>query len=359
MKHLLLNTIILCCIATTYAQREFAVCDSTIYNYNIDTTVIAGRNHLWYQTSSGLSLAYDFTTSDTNLYIRDFDIIRPDLWYTLVGRRSIGDESFLYKSTDRGVIWERDTSFYAASKYDTSAPAFQYHHSVNNVQKLGKDTIVLFLGYYESGMVYSLDGGNTWEPWFRNWITHYQGILECDNHYFLWSYSGDGFIAFMFPFPKTALFTPDTGNVVTNWYPGGLYNPGCPTWSNPRCIYIPIPVNIGRCKQYHFFADTLSAACAALNTTPVSEISATDVDIIKLWPNPASDNLYIELSDFDRNRISRIKIIDMTGREFYIPHTRYYNNSISVPVQQLTSGVHILLLHTDDGRSTMKKFVKE
>ncbi|MBK6400157.1 MAG: hypothetical protein IPF75_18370 [Bacteroidetes bacterium] len=71
-------------------QREYNTCDSTQFILNNDTTIIAGKRNLYVYTSSVTSHLYDFSTSDTNQYIRDFDIVKPDLWFTVVGSRYIG-----------------------------------------------------------------------------------------------------------------------------------------------------------------------------------------------------------------------------------------------------------------------------
>ena len=46
------------------------------------------------------------------------------------------------------------------------------------------DTIILFVGYYNSGIVYSIDGGAQWTHWFANSPAHYFGLIECGQSYY-------------------------------------------------------------------------------------------------------------------------------------------------------------------------------
>jgi len=180
----------------TAAQREFNVCDSTFYTFNSDTTIVAGKRQLYILSNSNLFPLFDFTTTNPDEYIRDFDILKPNLWYTVVGSRYIGSPTQLYKSINQGQSWDLDTNHFNASNVAFLSPAFlspAFLRSINNVQHLGGDTIVMFMHYYESGIIYSTDAGTTWTKWFDNLITHYQGMLECDNKYYIFGYEGDAF----------------------------------------------------------------------------------------------------------------------------------------------------------------------
>ncbi len=90
-------------VLSVYGQREYLVCDSTEYILNNDTSVIASRNQIYFSTSAGINLIYNFSHPDTNYYIRDFDIVNSNLWYTLIGSRYIGAPSILYRSGDQGT----------------------------------------------------------------------------------------------------------------------------------------------------------------------------------------------------------------------------------------------------------------
>ena len=116
MKSILSLLLFLAVATTCHSQREFNVNDSTFYVLDADTTIVAGARQLYLLTPGGLQTLRDFTADHPGQYIRDFDLVRPDLWYTVIGKPIIGDSTTLYRSTDRGASWARDTSFYSATR---------------------------------------------------------------------------------------------------------------------------------------------------------------------------------------------------------------------------------------------------
>lgn len=323
--------LVLSCLVT-HAQREFISCDSTFYPYNADSTIIAGRYRLYLQTSSGISLLRNFATSDTDEYIRDFDIVRPDRWYVLTGLRYIGSPSQLYRSDDRGQTWVTDTSFYPVM-YTSWGARLTYYNSINQLQRLGQDTIILFIGYYESALVYSVNGGNSWQFWFENQIVHYQGILECDDHYFLYSFEGDAFSPWMFSFPKNQLFSPDTGGAWNS--SANILHANCSGTVNARCIYG--PTSVSRCSVYQFFVDTLASACAALPSGLSEPKQPTNV--LSIAPNPATENVTIQ---WNGEVLSTVRIIDAFGRTFYPPHIVSGNGNWRINTAKLPAGHYMI-----------------
>lgn len=266
-----------------FAQRGFGVCDSTSYTLNIDTTIIAGRNHLYLHTNNTTNILYDFTTLDSNEYIRDFDIIKPDLWYTVVGSRYIGYSSSLYKSINRGLSWTLDTNHYNAANAQSLSP--QFLTSINNLQHLNGDTLLMFMYYYESGIIYSTDLGQTWTKWFDNLIAHYQGMFECNNKYYIFGYEGDAFPASMFGFEKNLLFTTDSTGLWSHF--NSIYHPPCYNGADTvNCIFA--QNNLTRCDAYTFFKDKIDSIC-----TPLS-VNILDKNILRIYPNPFISKINIE-----------------------------------------------------------------
>lgn len=324
----------------TSAQREYGVCDSTFYTFNSDTTVIAGQRKLYLQTSAGVTLLSDFTTPDTAFYIRDFDIIKPTQWYTLVGKRNIGSETYLYQSADRGQTWTLDTSYYAAI-LNSPASNNYYNKSINQLQRVGEDSIVLFMHYYESGIFFSVDGGSTWREWFRNLQTHYQGFLECDNYYFLYSFEGDALRPFMFPIHKSKLFTNVGG---TEWYmPNNSTHPRCIGMVNGRCIYA--SSSLSRCEVYNFFRDTLDGACATL---PLAFNTATpEATRFNIFPNPAPGGSQISITT---NRpVTNVRVLDYTGRQVDASFTKKGEGWYTVHIEERIGYIFTVIVTTPSG----------
>lgn len=336
IKNILLSCLLMLWLHDSYAQREYAICDSTSYSYNADTTIVAGRKHLYYQTAAGLTLCHNFTTTDTAEYIRDFDIVKPNLWYTLVGRKYIGGPTNLYRSTDKGVTWVEDTSFYTATRYHPTN-ATSYYNSVNQLQHIGNETIILFVGYYESGLVYSTDGGATWTEWFRNLITHYQGLLDCGDFYYLYGFNGDAFRSWMFRFAKSALFSENSGGAWVSF--ANLNHPNCSGSVHPDCVYVPGPADDTRCGQYVFLKNYVDSVCPTVGIANGPDLAASAG--IVLQPNPSNGRFIVSAQP---GNSARVRVYDIMGRE--VPSTVELLNdgNLSVSLGRPPSGIYTVMI---------------
>lgn len=318
-----------------FAQREFGICDSTYYTLNADTTIVAGRHHLYLYSNNTLATLYDFSSPDDREYIRDFDIIRPDLWYTVVGSRYIGGPTRLYKSTNRGQMWSLDTSHHNAANSGFLPP--QFFQSINNLQHLNGDTLMMFMSYYESGIIYSTDLGLSWTKWFHNLISHYQGMLECNDKYYIFGYQGDAFRAFMFGFDKNLLLTSDSTGLWNSFNHLG-YHPPCYNGADTvRCIYA--PHNSTRCESYHYFENKIDTLCSALSVGDIQPL------VYRVFPNPFQ---------------SKITIEGATGTEHH-SLTNIYGQTVwsgrFIEQQEfswLTNGVYFLTISEGDYRQMIK-----
>jgi hypothetical protein len=80
---------------------------------------------------------------------------------------------------------------------------------------------------------------------------------------------------------------------------------------------------------------------------------------MKVFPNPASDNLNIS---FVTNEASSIdcKILDVTGKLLYSKHMESDGGLVeeSVNVSEFATGIYFLRIETPKG-TTIEKFVKE
>lgn len=286
LKYIIIYSILLL-QTPSFAQRAFGVCDSSTYKLNNDTTVVAGRTNLYLYFKNKLHNLYNFSSSDTNEFIRDFDIVNPNLWFTVVGSRYIGNETRLYKSIDKGANWTLDTNHYSASNVSPFIPSEQFVRSINNFQHLNGDTLLLFIGYYISGILYSSDLGKTWTKWFDNYISHYQGMFECFDKYYIYSFEGDGFRASMFGFNKNLLFSSDSTGLWRSYNTLG-YHPPCYGGNDTiNCNYPPF--NIGRCQTYSFFKNRVDSLCSSSVGGEYNLIHS-----IRVYPNPFNTTIRIE-----------------------------------------------------------------
>ena len=347
MKRIITLLLVLCFFASVaVAQRDYNVCDSTFYNYVGDTTIVAGKRHLYFQTTGGLVQFANFTSADTSEYIRDFDIVQPYLWYTLVGQRYIGSPTRLYQSRDRGMSWVEDTSFYAATRYHPTL-ANSYYNSINQVQYLGNETIVLFVGYYESGVVYSTDNGATWNEWFRNLITHYQGFLECNYKYYLYGFEGDAFRSWMFGFDKSLLFSPDTGGAWVSF--ANRYHPNCSGSVHPDCIYS--APNLNRCGQYTYMKNYIDSMCTALSLPEITERNEAS-----LYPNPSNGRFEVVVKE---GELKEITVHDMLGRAVKVEISKEGEGKRKVVMPNTSKGMYVVLIIYADGTVMTRRILVE
>lgn len=322
-----------------YGQREFGVCDSTSYALNSDTTIIAGRHLLYTYSDNTLDTLYDFTSPDPDEYIRDFDIIKPDLWYTVVGLRYIGGPTRLYRSIDKGKTWAIDTTHHHASNAEFQS--LHFLESINNLQHLNGDTLIMFMHYYESGIIYSTDLGLTWTKWFANLITHYQGMLECNDKYYILGYAGDGFRASMFGFEKNLLFTPDSTGLWSSFNHLG-YHPPCYNGDTVNCIYA--PPQSTRCESYHYFKNTVDTLCLTLLEENLNSSTR------RIYPNPFNSTINVE---------------DTSGSEIYALANVHGQVVWSGKIieredfSHLTNGIYFLTILKDHAWQTIKLIKKQ
>lgn len=91
-----------------------------------------------------------------------------------------------------------------------------------------------------------------------------------------------------------------------------------------------------------------------INTVPtftLSSSSLSQIDGLKMYPNPAKNNLYIETT---LNNDIIVSIVNMLGKE--VVNTKLINNTINVA--NLASGIYIVNI-TEEGKTSTKKLIIE
>ncbi|OFY99646.1 MAG: hypothetical protein A3K10_08105 [Bacteroidetes bacterium RIFCSPLOWO2_12_FULL_31_6] len=75
-------------------------------------------------------------------------------------------------------------------------------------------------------------------------------------------------------------------------------------------------------------------------------------DDLKIYPNPASSNLFIELSDFNDTFNAQLNIFDISGKEVYsLP---IIQSTTKIDVSSLKSGLYLLKITSENGNSISK-----
>lgn len=293
------------------AQRDYFYRDSTVHPIG-QTVYVAGKKALYKQTSGGLQLLKDFTQpADTALYIRDVDFVTAAKGYVLVGSAYIGGNTQLFKTTDGGNSWTTDTSFYSAAPYN----------SVNQVQVLNEQTICLFDGYYESAVLRSFDGGDTWTMWLNSLIAHYFQLHQCSNGaYYLIGMPGDAFPSYSFEVHDTLWAK---NNVGSFW--SGCHN------NQPWCIRLYLGSNLREYDYLKAHSDTLTKLCGI--STHINETQTHQAGLV--YPNPFG-NCFTMVGEAG----TRYGIFNYTG--FLILEGIMQNHTEVVKTESLPAGIYFL-----------------
>jgi hypothetical protein len=97
--------------------------------------------------------------------------------------------------------------------------------------------------------------------------------------------------------------------------------------------------------------DTSSAALLTVSTLAVDDVAAEDV--ILVYPNPVHSELNVQ----SLGSSADIRISDILGRTVY--QSRLDGAQITINVAVLPTGVYTVLISSDKGSRTVRKFVKE
>ena len=89
-----------------------------------------------------------------------------------------------------------------------------------------------------------------------------------------------------------------------------------------------------------------------LGTVAINNIAMPE---IKIFPNPAHNELTIESGDL---KIEKIEIYDLTGRKTFNSQFSILNSQLKINVSTLHQGMYLLHIYTDKG-TIARKFVKE
>ncbi len=99
----------------------------------------------------------------------------------------------------------------------------------------------------------------------------------------------------------------------------------------------------------HGCLDTLCNLNTALSNIPIP-------NAVKLFPNPASDFLNIQISTTTLKN-ARGRIINLSGKVIKEVHLESHESSYQIPTYNLPSGIYFLQIQDGEGRMLTKKFV--
>jgi hypothetical protein len=103
--------------------------------------------------------------------------------------------------------------------------------------------------------------------------------------------------------------------------------------------------------QIYIFEDTTSSGGDGGDS--IAEIYSQKEVGFKLYPNPFNDNIMIVL---DNDKPSEVFVTDIAGKE--ILHKNFYEQTIKLDFNQLSSGTYLITIKNNDIKTT-RKIVKD
>ncbi len=310
---LLMLSFVFFALTNLSAQRNFHVFDSTNYWVSSNLSLHASKYKLYATRSNTTQLLKDFKGQDTNYYIRDVDFFDENHFLVLIGRNTIGFPTQLFITKDAGQTWKLDTTFFSVSE----------HKSLNQVQVLGKDTLLLFDGYYQSDVLRSFDRGKTWQKWLSSIIAHYFQVHYCQktSRYHMIGLPGDAFTSVSFEIPDSIWKT-----INLNWY-SGCHN------KQPWCYRVLYGVNIWQTDFINAHKMYIDSICEQVSTSLPEQGLGSNRKIIA-FPNPASD--YITIPAW------RNETVECYTIEGVFVGSNQTDENGHLPLKNIAEGVYIL-----------------
>ncbi|HNQ68163.1 MAG TPA: PKD domain-containing protein [Bacteroidales bacterium] len=106
-----------------------------------------------------------------------------------------------------------------------------------------------------------------------------------------------------------------------------------------------------------FGIKTSSAIKPVTCIVDIDEFKITnDIDI---YPNPASDYIYIQTGKLETGKDIEVKLIDITGREIISEEYQVGYNDIRINVNNLPQGLYLVTLRTDNNRITQRIMISK
>lgn len=106
-----------------------------------------------------------------------------------------------------------------------------------------------------------------------------------------------------------------------------------------------------------FFADMTNFMHEQVCLENLAIDNNPDEILFSIYPNPANTKLTIDIPG--NQWTSVVRIIDVTGKLVYSTSIQQDNNVSFIDISNLNSGIYQLRITTNDGRTKVKKFIKE
>jgi hypothetical protein len=92
-------------------------------------------------------------------------------------------------------------------------------------------------------------------------------------------------------------------------------------------------------------------------STPSAVINQAASDLVRVYPNPARDHVWIDLSKFN-GQVQQIELLDATGQQVIHRLWSPADKSVNLDLNTISEGIYFVRLYTDKGLLTKKIIIK-
>lgn len=108
-----------------------------------------------------------------------------------------------------------------------------------------------------------------------------------------------------------------------------------------------------------FFIKTDTAGLSVSNITVGVESAANDAStFMRVFPNPAADNVFVEVGKAYQSAKLNLVLFDLTGKTVKCPVIHHSNTLVEIATGELSSGIYFLQFSTEQGISRQKLIIQ-
>jgi len=327
-------------LKTTNAGLNWTISNFTttplkyVYFLNSSLGFIGGANSKLFRTTNGGTNWNDVSLGNAEQIIR---INFLDENFGMLLTREYLNPGSVYKTSNGGVSWQKLDSFYSGYTGDKA---------LFDIVPLSRDTIYVALGYYQTGIMRTTNGGENWTRIYNQ----FQTIVYPGSLYELFFIDRNILIAMNGPTDGAPCYLIKSTN-------GGF------NFTHPSAIRLAGYMYDGyffRSNQTAYFcgeSGIISKLYSYLTNIQTQTSSLVSREELTISPNPGGNFINIKSSSANDNLDNySIKIYDLQGRE--VKSFSVNSSQSSIDISLLPKSIYLIKIINGSNEFYLKKFVK-
>ncbi len=99
-------------------------------------------------------------------------------------------------------------------------------------------------------------------------------------------------------------------------------------------------------------------SCSETFCNTITATAEVQVGILKIYPNPVRDVLFVEMPKNMAGQSFTLEISDIIGKQLQVLDEQLASGALSLNVQDITPGIYFLILTNENGERLVNKFVR-